>query len=55
MAKKTSGAAGADIETVTLTIDEKEVTVPQGTTLLQAAQEMGTEVPHYSYHPGSVC
>jgi len=37
---------------VTLTIDGQEVTVPQGTTLLQAAEAIGTEVPHYCYHPG---
>ncbi|MEX0855944.1 MAG: 2Fe-2S iron-sulfur cluster-binding protein [Gemmatimonadota bacterium] len=38
--------------TVTLTIDGREVTVPKGTTLLQAAQTIGIEVPHYCYHPG---
>ena len=43
---------GTDINSVTLTIDGQEVTVPQGTTLLQAAQGAGTEVPHYCYHPG---
>ena len=42
----------ADVEGVTLTIDGQEVTVPEGTTLLQAAQGAGTEVPHYCYHPG---
>ena len=38
--------------TVTLTIDGQEVTVPRGTTLLQAAKEVGKDVPHYCYHPG---
>ncbi len=48
MAKKaTAKHAG-----VTLTIDGQELTVPVGTTLLQAAQGAGTEVPHYCYHPG---
>ena len=48
MAKKaTAKPAG-----VTLTIDGQELTVPVGTTLLQAAQDAGTEVPHYCYHPG---
>ncbi len=37
---------------VTLTIDGQEMTVPEGTMILQAAQGMGTEVPHYCYHPG---
>ena len=39
-------------EGVTLTVDGREVTVPRGTTILQAAQAIGTEVPHYCYHPG---
>ena len=48
MAKKaTAKPAG-----VTLTIDGQELTVPVGTTLLQAAQGAGMEVPHYCYHPG---
>ncbi|TVR54364.1 MAG: hypothetical protein EA421_08680 [Gemmatimonadales bacterium] len=39
-------------DTVTLTIDGQELTVPKGATLLQAAEAMGTRVPHYCYHPG---
>ena len=38
--------------TVTLTIDGQEVTVPKGTTLLHAAEEIGKKVPHYCYHAG---
>jgi NADH-quinone oxidoreductase subunit G len=38
--------------TVTLTIDGNEVTVPTGTTILNAAKSIGIEVPHYCYHPG---
>ncbi|HEX9887745.1 MAG TPA: molybdopterin-dependent oxidoreductase [Longimicrobiales bacterium] len=38
--------------TVTLSIDGQEVTVPKGTTLLQASQALGGTVPHYCYHPG---
>ncbi len=38
--------------TVTLTIDGKEVTVPKGTTILQAAKSVGVDIPHYCYHPG---
>ncbi len=41
-----------DAETVTLTIDGQEVTVPGGTSLLRAAESLGTLVPHYCYHPG---
>ena len=39
-------------EMVTLTIDGQEVSVPKGTTILEAAKSMGTTVPHYCYHPG---
>ena len=39
-------------ETVTLTIDGKQVTVPKGTSILHAAERVGTRVPHYCYHPG---
>ena len=37
---------------VKLTIDGHEVEVPKGTTLLEAAKQVGTQVPHYCYHPG---
>ena len=37
---------------VTLTIDGQEVSVPRGTTILEAAKKIGKEVPHYCYHPG---
>jgi NADH dehydrogenase/NADH:ubiquinone oxidoreductase subunit G len=36
---------------VTLTIDGKEITVPQGTTILQAAILLNKEVPTVCYHP----
>ena len=39
------------MSTVTLTIDGRRVTVPEGTSLLRAAEEIGVEVPHYCYHP----
>ena len=37
---------------VTLTIDGREVTVAEGTNLVQAAAAAGIEVPTYCYHPG---
>lgn len=40
------------IETIDLTIDGVPVTVPKGTTVLQAAERAGVVVPHYCYHPG---
>jgi NADH-quinone oxidoreductase subunit G len=35
-----------------LTIDGKEIEVPAGTNLIEAARRAGTEIPHYCYHPG---
>jgi NADH-quinone oxidoreductase subunit G len=40
------------METVTLTIDGRPVTVAKGKTVLQAAIENGVSVPYYCYHPG---
>jgi NADH-quinone oxidoreductase subunit G len=37
--------------TVTITIDGRELTVPKGRTVLEAALENGVEVPYYCYHP----
>jgi len=37
---------------VTLTIDGKEITVSDGTNLVEAAAVAGIEVPTYCYHPG---
>lgn len=34
-----------------LTIDGKEIEVPAGTNLIEAARRAGIEVPHYCYHP----
>lgn len=39
-------------ETVTLTIDGTEVTVPKGTTIIQAAEKTGAEIPRFCWHPG---
>ncbi len=40
------------MDTVTLTIDGRSVTVPKGRTVLQAALESGVKIPFYCYHPG---
>ncbi|MFN3477603.1 MAG: 2Fe-2S iron-sulfur cluster-binding protein, partial [Candidatus Methylomirabilales bacterium] len=37
---------------VTLTINGKTVAVEPGTTIIQAAEKLGIEIPHYCYHPG---
>ena len=36
----------------TLTIDGEQITVPAGTTVIQAAEKLGIFVPRYCYHPG---
>ena len=40
------------MDTVTLTIDGRQVTVAKGRTVLQAAIESGIKIPYYCYHPG---
>ena len=36
----------------TLSIDGLETTVPEGTTVIQAAERLGIFIPRYCYHPG---
>lgn len=38
-------------ELVKVTVDGKEVSVPKGTNLIQAAKSVDVEVPFYCYHP----
>jgi NADH-quinone oxidoreductase subunit G len=40
------------MDTVTLTIDGRQISVEKGKTVLQAAIESGISVPYYCYHPG---
>jgi NADH-quinone oxidoreductase subunit G len=40
------------MDTVTLTIDGKSITVEKGRSVLEAAIQNGIEVPYYCYHPG---
>ena len=35
-----------------LTIDGREVSVPKGTTVIQAGETLGIFIPRYCYHPG---
>ncbi len=46
-------------ETITLTIDDQTVSVPEGTTILKAAQGAGIEIPTICYHdyltPNGLC
>ena len=38
-------------ERVTITIDGKQIKVPAGTNIIEAASLAGVEIPHYCYHP----
>ena len=40
------------METVSLTIDGRQIAVQKGKTVLQAAIEAGISVPYYCFHPG---
>jgi NADH-quinone oxidoreductase subunit G len=42
----------ADTAMVNLTIEGRQVSVPAGTSILEAAKYAGVLVPHYCYHPG---
>ena len=42
----------ADTQMVNLTIEGRQVSVPAGTSILEAAKYAGVLVPHYCYHPG---
>ncbi len=39
------------VKTVTLTIDDVEVTVPEGTLVIRAAENMGVQIPRFCDHP----
>jgi NADH-quinone oxidoreductase subunit G len=42
----------ADSKDITLKIDDRDVTVPPGTLVIEAARRMGIEVPSFCYFPG---
>jgi NADH-quinone oxidoreductase subunit G len=42
---------GSGVPTVTLTIDGKAVTVPKGTLVIRAAEQVGIEIPRFCEHP----
>ncbi len=42
----------ADVKMVSLTIEGRAVSVPDGTSILEATKLAGVLVPHYCYHPG---
>src|SRR5438094_2552306 len=46
------GCLMAEDKMVSLTIEGRSVSVPEGTTILEAAKQIGVLIPHYCYHPG---
>jgi NADH-quinone oxidoreductase subunit G len=42
----------AEQKTVTFTINERKVTVPAGTLVIEATRRLGIEVPSFCYYPG---
>ena len=42
----------AETKMVSLTIEGRSISVPEGTTILEAAKTAGILIPHYCYHPG---
>lgn len=41
-----------DVKMISLTIEGRQVTVPDGMSILEAAKTAGVLIPHYCYHPG---
>ncbi|MFN3865508.1 MAG: NADH-quinone oxidoreductase subunit G [Demequina sp.] len=44
-------ATAETVDTVTLTIDGKETTVPKGTLIIRAAEQVGIDIPRFCDHP----
>jgi NADH-quinone oxidoreductase subunit G len=53
--QQTSGAAGGEVARpaggVTVTIDGFEITVPKGTLVIRAAEQLGIQIPRFCDHP----
>ncbi|MBA2450181.1 MAG: NADH-quinone oxidoreductase subunit NuoG [Chloroflexi bacterium] len=44
-------APSTPTDLITLTIDDREVQVPRGTLVVEAARQLGIEIPVFCYHP----
>ena len=42
----------AEVETVKLTVDGKQISAPKGTLLIEACKSVGIDVPSFCYYPG---
>ena len=56
MTVSTTGSAGArgphrPADGVTVTIDGFEITVPKGTLVIRAAEQLGIQIPRFCEHP----
>src|SRR5919109_5329943 len=47
----TAPVLAASPDLVTLTIDDREVKVPKGTLVVEAAKTVGIQIPVFCYHP----
>ncbi len=41
-----------DVKMISVTIEGRTTSVPDGTTIIEAAKTVGVLIPHYCYHPG---
>src|SRR5208283_5860288 len=41
----------AATDLITVNVDGREIAVPRGTNMIEAARRLGTDIPHYCYHP----
>ncbi len=46
-----SSAPAKPADLVTVNIDGRDISVPKGTNVIEAARLAGVEIPHYCYHP----
>ena len=49
--KSTSTPAQPDVEMVSLTIDDHQISVPKGTLVIRAAELIGVQIPRFCDHP----
>ena len=50
-ASETTGGEVARADGVTVTIDGFEITVPKGTLIIRAAEQLGIQIPRFCDHP----
>jgi len=40
-----------EVKTINIKIDDRDVSVPEGTTVMEAAEKIGIQIPRLCYHP----